>query len=58
MYKVHTLAEASESNNIKFLTLQKEYIFSNARFDVLKNIYKKHILSFRNTYIATYNFTS
>lgn len=56
MYKeVHALADVCKYNNIKFLTLQKEYIFSDARYDILKNIYKKKIFSFRDTIIATYN---
>ena len=56
MYKeVDAFAFSSNINKVNFLTLQKEYIFSKGRFEILKKIYQKRLQKYQDTYIATYN---
>ena len=56
MYKeVDAFAFSSSVNKVNFLTLQKEYIFSKGRFEILKKIYQKRLQKYQDTYIATYN---
>ena len=56
MYKeVDAFAFSSSINKVNFLTLQKEYIFSKGRFEILKKIYQKRLKKYQDTYIATYN---
>jgi len=56
MYKeVVAFAFSSNVNKVNFLTLQKEYIFSKGRFEILKKIYQKRLEKYKDTYVATYN---